>query len=403
MIGFLIWSRQSKKKRGPGQLTFLESLYYGSAVYFVLASLLTTIFGYPRLAILVYMLLFTLVNIMILASALISLGGVFCAAYFDEREQPIKLAVTRSLVIPVSIILSLICAVPWLWSVPGLEYLLLNFLQKGYTVGEASFELSKIFLIVFLFFLFRSLGAFGQALLEQLPKSFSGMESGVVQPLKVLVAYLIWTVFAFVALSSLGVNLTSLAVVAGGLSVGVGLGLQAIFGNLVSGLILMFGRTIMVGDLVEVGGVLGTVRSVNIRSTELETAEKAVVYVPNSSIMSGQFVNWTRNHRQVRRKVIVQTCYGIDVALALRTMKELALANENVVAGDPPVALLSEFGDNSLIFNLAFTVNVDQGLGTQSAIRQAIEKRFQELGITIYNPCLSVTLANAAPAPSAAG
>jgi small-conductance mechanosensitive channel len=334
---------------------------------------------------------------MILATALVTLGLSVSDAYFPETAHPIKRAISKSLAIPLAVVLSLVCAIPWLWAVPGLEFLLVNFLHQGYTVGDASFQLSRLFLIIFLFFLFRSFVAFGKTSLEQMPKTFAGLEKGVIPPLKVLFSYLVWVVYLLIALGLLGVNFTSLAVVAGGLSVGVGLGLQAIFGNLVSGLILMFGRTLMVGDLIEVGGVLGTVRSVNIRSTELETAEKAVVYVPNSNIMSGQFVNWTRNHRQVRRKLTVLTCYGIDVALALSTMKEAALAHANVVAGDPPLALFSDFGDNSLIFTLSVTiVDVDFGLSTLSAIRQEIERRFQALGITLYNPCLEVTMANPA-------
>jgi small-conductance mechanosensitive channel len=403
LILFLIWRKRSKVAPTGEKLTFMETLSYSSAVYFAIGSLLTTILGYPRLAILLFMLLFTLVNIMILAAALISLGATLSDFYFDEKESPIKRAISRSLAIPLAFVLSLVAAVPWLWSTPGLEYLLLNFLKQGYTIGDASFEFSRILLIVFLFFLFRSLVAFGQTTLEELPRTFTGLEKGVIPPLKVLVTYLIWVIYAIIALGLLGVNFTSLAVVAGGLSVGVGLGLQAIFGNLVSGLILMFGRTIMVGDLVEVNGVLGTVKSVNIRSTELETAEKAVVYVPNSNIMSGQFTNWTRNHRQVRRKLIVQTVYGVDIALALTAMKEIALAHEKVMAADPPAAFLSEFGDNSLIFTLLVTiVDVDFGLSTLSAIRQAIERRFQELGITLYNPCLEVTLLTPKPIPDLA-
>jgi small-conductance mechanosensitive channel len=384
---FLAWLYHTKGIHGSTKLPLFDRITYESAVYFALASLLTTIFGYPRLAILVFMLLFTLVNIMILASALISLGEAFSDIHFDRATSPVKQAISKSLTIPLAFVLSLVCAVPWIWAVPGLEYLLRYALKSGYTVGDASFELSRVLFIVFLFFLFRSLMAFGLTSLDQFPKTFNRVNIGVVQPMKALFTYLVWTIYVIIALGILGVNFTSLAVVAGGLSVGVGLGLQAIFGNLVSGLMLMFGGTIMVGDLVEVGGVSGTVKSINIRSTVLETAERAVVYVPNSSIMSGQFVNWTRNHRQVRRKLIVQTVYGVDIALALQTMKEAALAQEKVVTSDPPLALFSEFGDNSLIFNLFVTISdIDFGLSTLSAIRMDIEQRFQAKGIVLYNP-----------------
>ncbi|MDR1577258.1 MAG: mechanosensitive ion channel [Deltaproteobacteria bacterium] len=394
LVLFLIWQHGSKKTRRGLALPFIERLSFGSSAYFALASLLTTIFGYPRLAILIFMLLFTVVNILILASALISLGSTISDSQFFEQANPIKRAIAKSLVIPVSFILSLVCALPWLWAVPGLEHLLKNILTSGYTVGDASFDLTKILFIVFLFFLFRFIRAFSLTSLEQVVKSFAGIEAGVIPSLKALLSYLIWTVYAIIALALLGVNFTSLAVVAGGLSVGVGLGLQSIFGNLVSGIILMLGQTIRVGDLVEVGGVTGTVKSVHIRSTELETAEKSVVYVPNSSIMSSQFVNWTRNHRLARRKITVQTVYGVDIALAIQTMKEAALAHEKVVASETPLALFSEFGDNSLIFSLFITIAIDSGLATLSAIRMDIEQRFNAKGITLYNPCLEVTMAN---------
>jgi small-conductance mechanosensitive channel len=389
LIIFLIWRYKSRQAQ---VWPLIEKLSFGSSAYFSLASLLTAIFGYPRLAILIFLLLFTLVNILILASALISLGSTLSENRFEEAIHPIKRAIATSLVIPLAFILSLACAIPWLWAAPGLEHLLRNVLTSGYTIGEASFNLTKILFIVFLFFLFRFIRAFGLTSLETLAKSFAGVDSGVIPSLKALFSYLIWAIFGIIALALLGVNFTSLAVVAGGLSVGVGLGLQSIFGNLVSGIILMLGQTIRVGDLVEVGGVTGTVKSVHIRSTVLETAEKSVVYVPNSSVMSGQFVNWTRNNRLARRKITVQACYGVDIALAIKLLNEAALANEKVLSNDPPTVLFSEFGDNSLVFNLLVTVVIDGGLGVLSDLRQDIEKRFVEQGITLWNPCLEVTL-----------
>ncbi|MDR1394694.1 MAG: mechanosensitive ion channel [Deltaproteobacteria bacterium] len=400
LVIFLIWLRRSGRKELTAERTILEGLAFGSSFYFALVSLLVAVIGYPRLAILVFLLLFTLVNIMVLASALIALGSMLSDSYFNPEVKPIRHAIIQSLAIPLAFILSLVCAGPWLWAVPGSEYLLRHLMQTGYTVGDASFEVSRIIFIAVLFFLFRSLLAFGRTSLEQLPRTFPGLEKGVIPPLQALFTYLVWGLFAIIALALLGVNFTSLAVVAGGLSVGIGMGLQNLFNNLVSGLILMFGRTITVGDLVEVGGVTGTVKSITIRSTTLETAEKAVVFVPNSSIMSGQFVNWTRNHRQVRRNLTIGTCYGIDIARALTLMKEAALANDKVLAGDPPLAVLSSFGDSSLVFTLYVTItDIDLAVSVLSALRMDVEQRFNAAGITIFNPSLEVTLTGS-PAPA---
>ncbi|MDR1083323.1 MAG: mechanosensitive ion channel [Deltaproteobacteria bacterium] len=401
-IVFLFWLRHNKKNSSRVEMTFLESLAFGSAFYFALTSLLVAVFGYPRMAILVFMLLFTLVNIMILASALISLGSMLSDSNFAPEKKPIQHAIVQSLAIPLAFLLSLACAIPWLWAVPGSEYLLKNIMQKGYTVGDASFELSRVLFIAILFFLFRSLVAFGRTSLEQLPQTFQGIGKGVVPPLQALFTYLTWAIFLIIALALVGVNFTSLAVVGGGLGVGIGLGLQSLFSNLVSGLMLMFGRSLMVGDLVEVGGIIGTVKSINIRSTVVETAEKAVVYVPNSSIMSGQFTNWTSNHRRVRRTLTVQTCYGIDIPLALKIMKEVAMVNDKVVTADTPLAVLSNFGDNSLIFSLFVTiVDIDLSASILSSLRMEIEKRFNSGGITIYNPSLEVNLVGSQPPQSA--
>ena len=114
----------------------------------------------------------------------------------------------------------------------------------------------------------------------------------------------------FIHLSALGFSLTSIAVVAGGLSVGIGFGLQNIINNFVSGLLVIFGQTLREGDVIDVGGVNGIVRRINIRSTQVETFDNAVIFVPNAEFLSGKLTNWTRNGRMVRQEVAVGVATG---------------------------------------------------------------------------------------------
>ena len=372
-------------------LPLLERLAYGCAFWFGIASLLVTMAGYARMAILVFMALFAVVNTVILGSALIALFDLLADRIFSKTTKPVRNAVAQAVAIPVALVLSLVCTVPWIWAVPGARYLIGHFMSTDVTVGEATFDFSKLLIIVLLFFLFRSFISLARAFMEHLPDRVPALERGVVPPLRTLATYGLWAVFCMIALAMLGVNLTSLAVVAGGLSVGIGFGMQTIFNNLVSGLMLIFGRTILVGDYVDVAGASGTVRAINIRSTAIETPERALVYVPNSSIMAGQVTNWTRNSRMVRRSLNIGVAYGSDTALVTELLLEAAKKQEHVLQFPKAMVLFNDFGASSLDFTLnVFIDDFDNSTSAMSELRYAVEKKFNERGIDIPFPQLTL-------------
>ncbi|MDR2339333.1 MAG: mechanosensitive ion channel [Deltaproteobacteria bacterium] len=396
MALFILKLRSIRRKNKDANLlakTFpLERFAYGSAFYFSLISLIFAVVGFPRIAILVFMLLFALVNVLILGDALMHLGTVLSQYVFDQETDPIKYAILNAVVVPLAYVLALLSALPWLRAVPGSNYLIQNYLHMGYSVGAASFDLTKILFIVALFFLFRSLRTLGTTSLKHLPERLP-LEPGVIPPLQMLLTYLIWIIFALIALMLLGVNFTSLAVIAGGLSVGIGFGLQNIFSNLVSGIMLIFGRTILVGDYIEVGGIAGTVRSVSIRCTVVETASNAAVFVPNSSIMSNQFINWTRNGRHTRRSITAGIPYGTDTKAVVALLLEAAKGDPRIMADPAPGVTLNEFADNYLQFILYVTiVDIDLVAGVLSDLRLRAESLFKENGIRFFSPSLDVRL-----------
>ncbi len=391
MVGFVVMIVSLNRRHKEDGLPLLERLSYGCAFYFGLASLFVSVFGYARMAILLFMVLFALVNTVTLASALTDLFTILADRVFSKETKPVRNAIAEALSIPLALVLSLFCTLPWAWAVPGARYLLDNAMSTNYTLGEASFDFTKLLVIALLFFLFRSLSTLGKASLDHLPERMPNIERGVLPPLRTMFVYAMWVIFGLIALGMLGVNFTSLAVVAGGLSVGIGFGMQNIFNNLISGLMLIFGRTILVGDYVEVGSTAGTVRAISIRSTTLETPERALVFVPNSTIMAGQFTNWTRNSRMVRKSLMVGVAYGTDIDLVQSLLLKAAGEQEHVLRYPSPSVIFTDFGASSLDFTLnVFIDNFDNATSTLSSLRVSVQKMFAENRIDIPFPQLSL-------------
>ena len=396
-----IFVHRKEKSQEAQALPLLESITNSCILWFGIASLFVTFFGQARLAILVFMALFAFVNIITLATCLMGLLELLSDRLFGKESQPVRNALAQATAVPVAWLLSLICTLPWIWALPGARYLIQQVMVANYQVGEAHFDFSRLFVILLLFFLFRSFVSLGRTSLEHLPDRLPNIERGVIPPLGNLVSYGLWALFGIISLGMLGVNFTSLAVVAGGLSVGIGFGMQNIFNNLISGMMLIFGRTLLVGDFVDVGNVSGTVRAINIRSTTLETAERALIYVPNSALMSGQFTNWTRNSRMVRRSISIGVAYGSNTARVIEILLETAKQNGCVLMYPAPAAYFTNFGDNALEFTLnVFIDNLDNAVPALSDLRLEIARRFDEEGIDIPYPQLTLHMPGNAQAGS---
>jgi small-conductance mechanosensitive channel len=202
------------------------------------------------------------------------------------------------------------------------------------------------------------------------------------------------------ALAALGIDTTKLTLVAGALSVGIGFGLQHVVNNFVSGLILIIERPVSVGDLVEIGPLIGEIKRIGMRSSSVRTTHGAEVIVPNSDLASKEVINWTRSDRQRRYNIDVGVAYGSDPVRVMRLLEEAAREVPEVMSEPAPMAMFQGFGDSSLDFRLlAWVSTIDLGPQAQTALRIAVLRKLEAAGIEIPFPQRDVHLV-APPAPA---
>lgn len=202
-----------------------------------------------------------------------------------------------------------------------------------------------------------------------------------------LFGYAGYTAAAFLALNAAGINLSSLAVVLGALSVGIGFGLQNIVSNFVSGIILLIERPIKKGDWISVSGQEGYVRKIAVRSTEIETFDHASVIVPNADLVSQSVMNWVHTNKIARVKTQVGVSYDSDPALVKELLLEIANELPLALRIPEPSVLFLNFGDSSLNFELRFCIREADDMATaRSDANFAIYRKLKEHNINIPFP-----------------
>ncbi len=186
------------------------------------------------------------------------------------------------------------------------------------------------------------------------------------------------------AFSSAGVSFSNFAIVAGALSVGVGLGLQGVVNNFVSGLILLAERPIRVGDWIEVHGEEGIVRRISVRATELETFDRAHIVIPNSMLISDRVKNWTLHNEMGRVALPVSVAAGSDPEQVRDLLEKVATDHVEVLASPAPIVYFENVTATSLDFKLfVYLLNINRSMNVRTELRIAILKAFRETGVQI--------------------
>jgi potassium efflux system protein len=210
------------------------------------------------------------------------------------------------------------------------------------------------------------------------------LDVGLKTSIRTGVGYVGTIAAGMVAFAFAGLNLQNIAIVAGALSVGIGFGLQSIVNNFVSGLILLGERPIKVGDWIVVGPDEGVVKRINVRSTEIETFDRATVIVPNSSLISGTVKNWMHHDLTGRIMLPIGVGYDSDPEKVIAILLAAARGHPQVLAYPQPFAQFTNFGASTLDFILfCYVPNVGTMGGVRSDLRIEILKAFREANIEI--------------------
>jgi small-conductance mechanosensitive channel len=180
----------------------------------------------------------------------------------------------------------------------------------------------------------------------------AGVDSGLVQTISAITSYAIIGIGILVALGSIGLNLTTLTVIAGGASVGLAFGLQEIFNNFISGFILIFERSLEPGQVVEVDDNTGRVETVGIRSTTIRTLDNVELIVPNSRFLTETVTNMTKTEDLVRAQVDVGVSYNSDPHQVREVLLQAARKHPKILAEPAPTVQFRDFGASSLDFSL---------------------------------------------------
>ncbi|NQE34700.1 Mechanosensitive channel MscK [Microcoleus sp. IPMA8] len=248
-----------------------------------------------------------------------------------------------------------------------------------FTIGENPVSLQSLVELIVLFIAILVISRSFTGFLKERLLVRLGIDEGNREAIAVIIGYLIVAFGAIVAIQSIGFNLASFAVVAGGLGVGIGFGIQDLTTNFVSGLTLLLDRPVKVGDFVELEGLMGIVKKISIRSTIIQTNDDSSVIVPNSKMISNKIVNWSYENSLLCLRVPVEVAENSNPLLVTETLLNIAYAEAGVVYEPNPKVLFVEFGDDSFKFELlVWTDRPTDREVIKSSLNFAIEYNFRQ-------------------------
>jgi len=246
-----------------------------------------------------------------------------------------------------------------------LEYRLIEF--DGYHLS-----VSQLIIISILFVIFYTIVFLLKRVLKRIAEK-KGLSDGSFLSIYQIVKYLIWISFFFVSLSVLNINISVILAGSAALLVGLGLGIQQLFNDYASGIVMLIERTVKIDDVIELDdGTIGKVLSIGIRTSTIETRDNIAIIIPNSKFVDNSVINWSHIKAKTRFNVSVGVAYGTDIKHVRSILLDIADNNKSIVKKPKPFVLFKDFGESSLDFSLIFWLNE-----TWAAERVKSDIRFQ--------------------------
>lgn len=264
-----------------------------------------------------------------------------------------------------------------------------NILNYGITIGEDSENPIKLtvglLLLLLVTYLATSLvlGLLKRLYSKRLPEQDRTKFNTIFS----FARWIIYVVVLLIVFDSIGVKVTAIFAASAALLVGVGLALQTLFQDIISGIFILVDQSLHVGDIIELDGKIGRVEEIKLRTTRAVTRDNRVLVIPNHLYLTNILYNWTQNGISTRESVVVGVAYGSDVQLVKKLLLQAAANHPEVIKHPEPIVLFTEFGDSSLDFKVVFTLNDSfKAQFICSDIRFEIDRLFREHNINIPFP-----------------
>jgi potassium efflux system protein len=263
-----------------------------------------------------------------------------------------------------------------------------------FNLGDSAFAIADVLLALVLVASVFYIGGWSQQVSYNLAYR-RVRDAGLRQALATFTQYVIIVAGVLLALRIIGFDITTLTVFAASLGVGIGFGLQNIINNFVSGVLLLAERPLKVGDFVSIGSNLGSVTRIGIRSLTMRTLDKQEVIIPNGSVISGEFTNWTRSDDLLRNVHYIRIRYEDDAELAIRLIERILRRHPHVLADPAPGVFLWEYSESSVDLRVQYCFRMNEGPGglvIRSEVLLAIGRSFRQHGLKMPHARRDVTM-----------